>query len=134
MAAAKDVSSSDTAVCEGVGAVAATCSSTSYSEIISTMVSKKYCGRSVGEVAATCGIPIAASVYFDPQRLKHIPEHFVNEMIDEGTKRKIRKKIRSIMSYVLGITVNFIGDVENWWAAQNFFEADSTETETETDL
>ncbi len=95
------------------------------------MVSKKYCGRSVGEVAATCGIPIAVSVYFDPQRLRLVPEMFINDMIDDGTKRKIRKKIRSVMSYVLGVTVNFIGDVENWWAAQNSFKADSTATETD---
>mmetsp|Transcript_13463 Transcript_13463/g.33874 ORF Transcript_13463/g.33874 Transcript_13463/m.33874 type:complete len:159 (+) Transcript_13463:247-723(+) len=92
------------------------------------LVSKKYCGRSIGEVAATCGISLAASVYFDPQRLR-LSREFIDGMIDEETKRKIRKKVRHVMSYVLGVTVNFIGDVESWWADQNFLQKDSTETE-----
>ena len=108
-AAAKEASSSEAIICKAAGTVAESCTP----QMVPSLVAEKYCGKSVGEVAATCGISLAASVYLDPRRF---------QWMDEGTKRLLRKKLRLAMSHVLGRTVNFIADVENWWASQSFYK------------
>jgi hypothetical protein len=115
VAAAK--SASDAATCGSAEATASACSFTT-----ATLI-EKYCGRTIGDIAATCGIPLAVSAYFDSGRLRIFPP-----------RDKARKRLRRTVSYALGITVDFISDVEDWWAAQSFYKKDSAAATAVTDL
>jgi len=116
VAAAK--SASDAATCgSAVEVTASACSFTT------TTLREKFCGRTIGDIAATCGISLAVSAYFDPGRLRIFP-----------SRKKARKRLRRTVSYVLGITVNFISDVEDWWAAQSFYKKDSAAAAPVADL
>jgi len=105
--------------CGAVEAGDSTCSPAITSNQVISLV-PKFCGRTIGEIAATCGISLAISAYFDSRRFHAFPRQW----IDEKTKKKFRKQLRNTLSYVLGVTVNFIADVEDWWAAQSFFKKD----------
>jgi hypothetical protein len=107
-----------TSTCGTAGATACSSATTTVApEILS-----KYCGKTVGEIASTCGISLALSAYFDPRRLRVLPRVWM----DKDTKRKIHKKLRLTFSYVLGVAVNMIADVEDWWAAFSFYKKDSS--------
>ena len=115
VAAAK--SAPDAATCGSAEVTASACSFTTVA------LREKFCGRTIGDIAATCGISLAVSAYFDPGRLQIFP-----------SREKARKRLRRTMSYVLGIAVNLISDVEDWWAAQSFIKKDSAAAAPVADL
>ena len=77
-------------------------------------VEARYCGKTIGDIAATCGISLACSVYFDFRRFR--PS---NGWIDPKTKRHYQKKLRLSYSWALGHVVNAVSDVERWWESRS---------------
>jgi len=78
---------------------------------------KKFCGQTLGEAAATCGLAVAWKIFTDPSRKGQTVGHHMKRKANHAQKRANRK-LRRLCFEAYGRYLNYREDLEIWW--ENF--------------
>ena len=94
----------------------------SIAQVASSLIKPKYCGKTVGEIAATCGISMAIQGWAKP-RERIVPAR--SSRFHRKVQNDARRRFRKFMSLSYGTYVNLLEDVFVWieqWKAEMWWD------------